>query len=448
MAKPKTKFVCENCGHSEPKWVGKCPSCGEWNTFIEETVIESSFNAIKRSQSPIEQVNLKSVEVDEHNRQSTKFHEFDRVLGGGLVQNEVILISGEPGIGKSTLLLQTANNLAKDSDILYVSGEESAQQIALRASRLFGGLSKTNDISFISHGGLNAISDQILLTHPGIVIIDSIQTLFDEDVAGLPGGLAQVRACSSKLIQLAKQNNFILIIVGHINKDGRIAGPKVLEHLVDCVLQFEGQRDGEFRVLRSIKNRFGSTGEVGIFVMIENGLQDLSKENSMFSSTNTSKEQGVAKTLVIEGSRPLIVDIQALASKTVFPYPKRVSEGVSMSKLQVLSAIIGQIKGINILDLDVYIKTSSGYSLKNYSYADLGVIAAMYSSIKNTQLDQQLIFLGEVTLNGNIHVPANYQKYIKEIARLFPKSTIVGPKYKHNRFISLQNIKELPNILK
>ena len=448
MAKSKTKFVCENCGHSEPKWVGKCPSCGEWNTYIEETVIQSSVNAIKGSQSPIQQVNLRSVEIDEQDRQTTQFHEFDRVLGGGFVNNEVVLISGEPGIGKSTLLLQTANNLAKNSDILYVSGEESAQQIALRASRLFGGLDKTNDISFISHGGLNAIADQILSSKPDIVIIDSIQTLFDEDVSGLPGGLAQVRACSSKLIQLAKQNNFILVIVGHINKDGRIAGPKVLEHLVDCVLQFEGQKEGEFRVLRSIKNRFGSTGEVGIFVMVENGLQDLSKDNSMFSSTNAKKEVGVAKTLVIEGSRPLIVDIQALASKTVFPYPKRVSEGVSLAKLQVLSAIIGQIKGINILDLDIYIKTSSGYSLKNYSYGDLGTIAAMYSSIKNIELDQQLIFLGEVTLNGNIHVPTNYQKYIKEIARLFPKSTIVGPRYEHKRFVPLSNIRDLPNILK
>ncbi len=449
MAKSKTTFVCENCGHHEPKWTGRCLSCGEWNTFVEEEIAAKSSQIISTiSGSDIEVVKLSDVDIKEIKRTDTGFYEFNRVLGGGLVEDEVLLISGDPGIGKSTLLLQTANNLAKNNRILYVSGEESAKQIALRADRLFEGQQKeTANISFLGNGEINKILSAIRKDKPQIVIIDSIQTIFDETVSGLPGGLAQVRASSSKLIYAAKSEGFILIIVGHINKDGRIAGPKVLEHLVDCVLQFEGERGGEFRVLRGSKNRFGSTGEVGIFVMGESGLNDLTKENSLFSSNSEDKEVGVAKTLIVEGSRPLVLDIQVLSSSTVYAYPKRVAEGASLSKIQVLSAIADQIKSIKTIDRDIYVKTSGGYSIKNYSYGDLGILAALISSSKNKPLDQSLIFIGEVTLNGRVHVPQNLTQYIKEVARLFPKSTIVGPNYKHKRFIPVQNISSIEKLI-
>ncbi len=448
MAKSKSQFICENCGHSEPKWTGKCASCGEWNTFVEKEIIKTSSEIFSEvSSSNIDLVKLSDIGTEKIERIDTGFYEFNRVLGGGLVEDEALLISGDPGIGKSTLLLQTAANLAKDNRILYVSGEESAKQVALRGERLFGKKERVENISFLGSGNITHISNAISNEKPRIVIIDSIQTIFDDNVTGLPGGLAQVRATSSNLIYKAKSEGFILVVVGHINKDGRIAGPKVLEHLVDCVLQFEGEKEGEFRVLRSAKNRFGSTGEVGIFVMGENGLNDLTKDNSLFSSSSLDKEQGVAKTLIVEGSRPLILDIQVLSSKSVYPYPKRVAEGLSMSKLQVLSAIADQLKSTKTIDRDIYVKTSGGYSIKNYSYADLGILAALISSSKSKELDQNLIFMGEVTLNGRVHVPKSLNQYIKEVARLFPKSTIVGPDYKHKRFLSVKNISELNKVI-
>jgi DNA repair protein RadA/Sms len=249
-------------------------------------------------------------------------------------------------------------------------------------------------------------------------------------------------------VYAAKQHNVVLIIVGHINKDGKIAGPKVLEHIVDCVLQFEGQKDNEFRVLRSIKNRFGPTGETGIFVMGSNGLQDLSEDDSLFSSTTEKSEKGVAKTLVIEGSRPLVLDIQALSSKTVFAYPKRVADGTSLSNLQVISAILQQHK-VNMTESDIYIKTSAGYSIKNYSYADLGIITALVSSANNLPISQSLIFVGETTLNGTFHVPKSFEGHINEISRLFPQSTLVGPmSAKKNKVVTVRNINDLLSFLK
>lgn len=448
MAKNKTSFECENCGHIEPKWTGKCPACNEWNTFVEKSIAKTSSKILTEFNSETVVQKLSSIDTEKIERTSTGFYEFDRVLGGGLVDDEVLLISGDPGIGKSTLLLQSANLLSKENKILYVSGEESGKQVALRADRLFGKDKKNlENISFLGSGNIAHILDAAEREGSEIVIIDSIQTIFDEEVSGLPGGLAQVRATSSKLIYQAKSRGLILIIVGHINKDGRIAGPKVLEHLVDCVLQFEGEKDGEFRVLRSQKNRFGSTGEVGIFIMGESGLSDLTKDNSLFSSSSEEKEVGVAKTLIVEGSRPLVLDIQALSSHSVFSYPKRVAEGVSMSKLQVLAAIAEQFKISKTIEKDIYIKTSGGYSTKNYSYADLGILAALVSSSSNKPLDQSLIFIGEVTLNGRVHVPKNLNSYIKEVARLFPKATIVGPDYKHKRFVAIKHISELKKLL-
>ena len=440
-----SKFICENCGYTESKWTGRCSACNEWNTFVEKEIAEESskiFSEVIES----ELVNLAEVNVDKESRLDTGFYELNRVLGGGLVNDQALLISGDPGVGKSTLLLQVVDKLLKNKRILYVSGEESASQIALRCKRVFNKKVTSKNFFFLGSGNVNKIFNVINKKKPEVVIIDSIQTIFDDQVAGLPGGLSQVRGTSSKLIYKAKSEGFIIIIIGHINKDGRIAGPKVLEHLVDCVLQFEGEKDGEFRVLRSHKNRFGSTGEVGIFVMGESGLSDLTKENSLFSSNKLGKELGVAKTLVIEGSRPLILDIQALSNKSVFAYPKRVAEGVKISKLQVLSAIANKLNGINTNDKDIYLKTSSGYSIKNYSYSDLGILAALISSINLKALDQSLIFIGEVTLNGGIHVPKSLFKHIKETARLFPASKIIGPNFKSKNFIPIKNITELMSI--
>lgn len=425
MAKSKTSFICENCGHQEPRWTGKCPKCGEWNTFVEQAVMQTERKILKDSFiSNAKPAKLSEILSEKEQRISTKSFEFDRVLGGGLVSEEVVLLSGEPGVGKSTLLMQTVINLAQEKRILYVSGEESASQVAGRARRI-ASKEKLDAVTLLSTGSLQQILHTLEQEKPEVIVLDSIQTVYDEESTGMPGGLTQVRSCATKLIHHAKQSGTILLIVGHINKEGKIAGPKVLEHLVDCVLQFEGDTNS-YRVLRALKNRFGPTGEVGIFSMEVNGLADLDlNQSNIFSSQDTEKEIGTAKTLVIEGDRPILLDIQALASKTVYPYPKRVAEGLSTARMQLLAAIIDNFKLGELANQDMYIKTSGNYQLREYAYSDLAVVYALLSASNQKPLRTNILFLGEIGLNGRITLPVNLSKYLAEIRRVHTKYTIV-----------------------
>jgi DNA repair protein RadA/Sms len=441
MAKSKTIFVCENCGSQQPKWAGRCPSCGEWGSLVEEQILKTESKALRGVDVDHSVKRFSEIDTSSFQRISSGFIELDRVLGDGFVEDEVVLITGEPGVGKSTLLMQIARNLAKDLNILYVSGEESASQVAMRAKRLFGESYKNINMDFLGSGSLNAIENAIKKYESKIVIVDSIQTIYDDDLDSLPGGLAQVKAVSSKLVYKAKSQGFILIIVGHINKDGKVAGPKVLEHLVDCVLQFEGQENGQFRILRSLKNRFGSTGEVGIFQMGSEGLGDMDHTESFLTSSALESQIGVAKSIIVEGNRPLVLDIKTLASKSVFPYPKRVAEGVPLNRLQVICAIIENLKLVKFQEDDVYLKTAQAYKLGNYSFVDLSIAISLVSSRKNLSVDPNYIFIGEITLNGSISLPNHYVQFIKEIHRILPNAKIItsadfaSSNFKSSKFI-------------
>ncbi len=425
MAKPKTLYTCQSCGHSESKWVGKCTVCGEWNTFVEETLTPNEsllISAIPKGDSVAK--NLSEITADEPRRISTKLKELDRVLGGGIVEDEVLLLSGEPGVGKSTLLMQLAHELSSVKRILYVSAEESARQVAIRSRRLASSADKKN-LLFLGTGALSQIEKNIKTNNPEIVIIDSIQTIFDESLSTLPGGVSQVRSCAAKLTYLAKTQGFIILFIGHINKDGKIAGPKVLEHMVDCVLQLEGHSQHEYRILRALKNRFGSAGEVGLFTMQSTGLEDINYADQFLSMSSEKMETGTARALIVEGSRPLILDIQSLSSTSVFPFPKRVSEGISISRLQVLAAIVENAGIVKLASKDLYVRTSGAYSVKDYTCSDLAVIASIYSAAKKKPINQSLVFVGEVTLNGQVYCPQYMLRYVREITKISRSDIIV-----------------------
>jgi DNA repair protein RadA/Sms len=452
-AKNTKRYVCQNCGHTESKWTGKCTVCGEWNSFVEEELLESESKIIDIV-GETKYKKLTEIEIAEENRYKTGFNEFDRVLGGGIVDDEVILLSGDPGIGKSTLLLQLASNLSEKFNVLYVSGEESAKQVGLRAKRLLPSEKSKTNVNFLSNSNIDVINQNIKTSKSNLVIIDSIQTLYDPSARGIPGGLSQVKTCSAKMTFAAKQEGFILIIIGHVNKEGDIAGPKVLEHLVDCVIQIEGHKNTDYRVLRSLKNRFGSTGEVGIMQMVETGLEDMDYAKNFLNVSDSTEEIGIAKTFVVEGSRPILLDIQALVNNTVFAYPKRVAEGVSTNRLQVISAIVESSKISALSGSDIYLRTSGGYSIKDYSYSDLAMVASLVSGYKSQPIKSNLIFIGEVSFSGKVSLPQYMNKYLSEIQRTFPESYIVtnmkhiDPKLvKKLKVQNISSIKELKEVL-
>ncbi len=452
MGKNSKSFSCSNCGHKEPKWTGKCSVCGEWNTFLEEDVSEYESKIISSIDKEISKlIRLKDISLDSKSRISSGLEEFDRVLGQGFVEDEVVLLSGEPGVGKSTLLIQVLHNVSKKGKALYFSGEESDSQVARRASRILEDEFKESEIFFSATSNLNRILKTIDENKPEIVVVDSIQTIYDPDVESLPGGMAQVRTCSSKLIYHAKTKGYILVLVGQINKEGKVAGPKVLEHLVDCVISFEGHKQNDIRVLRPLKNRFGSVDEVGIIEMTAQGFKDLNINSNTFGISTEEKEIGLANTIIIEGSRPLLVSIQSLVNKTVFPFPKRVGEGVGISKIQLITAIINKTKLANINDSDVYVMTAGGYNIKSQTNADLATVASILSSHKNSPLAQNLILFGEVGLNGKVYISQKSLKFIDEITRIFPNYTVVMPKIdgykKAKNLLPVENLYQLKSIL-
>ena len=420
-AKAKTMFVCTSCGLEHPKWAGKCTGCGEWNTLEEITITPASTKnfatipAISTGRgnpslaTPINKIDI----VDEH-RFNTGIGELNRVLGGGIVKGSVVLLSGDPGIGKSTILLQVSGNIAKERSVLYVTGEESANQLKLRAKRL----GVNNDTLFVlSQTDVLSICDTISETKPDVVIIDSIQTMNLEGVNSSSGSITQVRECTSMLLRVAKSLDIPIIIVGHINKGGDIAGPKVMEHIVDTVLYFEGDRINSYRILRAIKNRFGSTNEIGVFEMLENGLTEVENPSAMLLSGRISGVSGSSVSCVMEGSRPIFAEVQGLVTPTGFGNPRRMSTGFDYNRMNLLLAVLEKRCGMFFSNLDTYLNVVGGLKLDETA-ADLAVIFSLVSGLKEVPLADDIVFFGEVGLSGEIRSVPRAVLRVMEAERL------------------------------
>ena len=421
MAKNKTVFVCSGCGYESPKWMGKCPACNEWNSFYEEKIVSnSSLNSSKKKEisKPIE---LNKIEGKTESKISTGFNELDRVLGGGLVNGSLILLGGEPGIGKSTLILQICNKIKTDGKVLYISGEESGEQIKLRADRL--GV-KNDNLLFLSETNIENIEENILSINPKLVIIDSIQTMYSEDITSAPGSVSQVREITAKIMRTCKENAITTILIGHVTKDGNIAGPRVLEHMVDTVLYLEGERYFSYRMLRGVKNRFGSTNEIGMFEMAAEGLEEITDPSKVLISEREENPSGSVIIATMEGTRPLLVEFQALTTPTVFGMPRRTANGIDYNRLSVLLAVLEKKVGLNLGNQDVYLNVVSGLRI-NEPAIDLGIIAATVSSFKNLPIDTKTVVLGEVGLTGEIRSVNLIDKRLKEAEKLGFKRCII-----------------------
>ena len=434
MAKTKTLYTCTECGGQSPKWQGQCPACNAWNTLVE-TIAESAkprYQALAAS-SAVQM--LGEVEGAEASRIPTTLGELDRVLGGGLVAGGVVLIGGDPGIGKSTLLLQALAVLSQSLPTLYVSGEESAQQLALRARRLQ--LPEAH-LPVLPEIRLEAILSHLASIKPAIAVIDSIQTVYSETLTSAPGSVAQVRECAAQLTRYAKQSGCAILLVGHVTKEGAIAGPRVLEHIVDTVLYFEGDTGSSFRLVRAIKNRFGAVNEIGVFAMTEKGLKGVSNPSAIFLSHHGAPVPGSCVLVTQEGTRPLLVEIQALVDSSQSPNPRRLSVGLEQNRLAMLLAVLHRHAGIACMDQDVFVNAVGGVKISEPA-ADLAVLAAIVSSLRSQPLPDKLVMFGEVGLAGEIRPVQRGQERLKEAAKLGftqaivpaanqPKQTIPGMK--------------------
>lgn len=429
MAKIKTSYICSECGFESPKWYGKCPSCGEWNTLNEELNSQQTKNSLSNSFSTVNQVlALDDICGENDERIPTKIEEFDRVLGGGIVKGSLVLLSGDPGIGKSTILLQICQNLgSKGQKILYVSGEESANQIKLRAVRI--GVT-TNNLFILSQTDLATIVECIKTEKPDIVIIDSIQTMVYEQVNSSAGSITQVRECTNVFMHTAKGLGIPIFIVGHVNKDGAIAGPKVLEHIVDTVLYFEGERNYSYRILRGVKNRFGSTNEIGVFEMTADGLKEVLNPSLMMISGRPKNTSGTCVACVMEGTRPILAEVQGLVCATGFGTPRRMSTGFDYNRMSMLLAVLEKRAGYFFNNMDAYVNVVGGLKLDEPA-ADLTVALALVSSLKDKAVDDKTIAFGEVGLAGEIRAVNNCEQRIAEAKRLgFERCIIPFHNYK------------------
>lgn len=423
MAKDKKIFVCSSCGNENPTWAGKCPNCGEWNT-LEETVISGINTKLKKTNKfgEFKTTNILSASKNIEQRIKTNISDVDITLGGGLVKGSVVLLAGEPGIGKSTLLLQLASSASVNEEVLYVSAEESTHQVALRANRL-----KINSKNLLLSENRSAedICSEIASKKYSIAIIDSIQTVFSESVSSNPGSISQINGCSHLLIEAAKRSNTCLIIVGHVTKEGNIAGPKLLEHLVDVVLQLEGYKHGLFKVLRCNKNRFGSISEVALLEMKDNGLNEVKNPSKSLLDERKITDGSVVYA-AMEGSRPVLVEIQALVNKTTFGYPKRTASGIDINRLNLLVAVIEKRTKLNLSDKDIYINVVGGLKLTENA-SDLAICMAIGSAAKGLKLSKNAAVFGEVGLSGEIRYVQNIEKRCKESAKMGFEMSI-GPK--------------------
>ena len=417
MAKEKTVYVCSNCGQESPKWVGKCPSCGQWNTFVEETVrkepAQNRLTPAGMERAKAKPMTLDEIQAGEEPRTDLHDQELNRVLGGGLVQGSLVLIGGEPGIGKSTLVLQTMLRIP-DKRILYVSGEESARQLKLRADRL---AHTSNDCLIVCETSLEQIYVHIKNTRPDIVVIDSIQTISTESLDSSPGSVAQVRECAASILRFAKETHTAVLLIGHINKEGSIAGPKVLEHIVDTVLQFEGDQHYMYRILRSIKNRFGSTAELGIYEMRQDGLRQVSNPSELLLSQDHEGMSGVAIASAIEGVRPFLIETQALVSSAVYGNPQRSATGFDLRRMNMLLAVLEKRVGFKLGQKDVFLNIAGGLKV-NDPAIDLAVISAILSSNMDIAIEPEVCMAGEVGLSGEIRPVNRIEQRIGEAEKL------------------------------
>ena len=437
--KKKIVYVCKNCDYQTSQWLGRCPECGSWNTLVEETFDASPADEgdkksarrslLTRSADESEPVLLSSRDLPDYIRSSTGMAEFDRALGGGLVEGSAVLLSGEPGIGKSTLLLQVCASLADEKKVLYVSGEESAAQISMRAKRL--GI-KTEGLWLLTETDAEKVLKKAEKLSPDVIVVDSIQTMYHSESSTIPGSVTQIRESAAMFINKAKTDGASVLLVGHVNKEGGIAGPKILEHMVDTVLYFEGERHQNFRIVRAIKNRFGSTSEIGVFEMTDRGLREVGNPSEMLIADRPKNVSGNCAVCVMEGTRPLIAEIQALTTPTVFPSPRRMSSGIDYSRLSLIIAVTEKRLGLRFSNSDVYINVIGGMRIEETA-SDAAVVLALISSIRDIPVPDDLIAFGEIGLSGEVRAVSRVEQRVSEAVRLgFTK--IAVPKRCADRF--------------
>ncbi|GLI51613.1 DNA repair protein RadA [Tepidanaerobacter syntrophicus] len=409
--KEKKRFICQQCGAVLPKWMGKCPECNSWNSIVEEMIVSPAGSTHRTYKQP---VSLNDIVYSEEERILTSIGELDRVLGGGIVPGSLILVGGDPGIGKSTLMLQICGNLSKNRKVLYISGEESEKQIKLRADRL--GIN--NDAMYVmAENNMDEIEAAISEIKPDIAIIDSIQTVYFPQISSGPGSVSQIREATVKCLRLAKETGSAIFIVGHVTKEGSLAGPKLLEHMVDCVLYFEGERYYSYRLLRAVKNRFGSTNEIGIFEMRDKGLAEVDSPSKYLLSGKPNGTPGSAVVCILEGTRPLLVEVQALVSKSGFTLPRRQTSGIDYNRAVLLTAVLEKKLGFILAQQDIFVNVAGGIKI-NEPGADLAIVLAIASSFKNRPVAENTVIIGEVGLAGEVRAVNHMEKRIKEAAKL------------------------------
>lgn len=441
MAKIKTKYVCQNCGYETAKWLGKCPECTKWNTFVEEiddkSVKKEIFIVDKSSSKP---VTINSIRSKGEERFSTCINELDRVLGGGVVKGSLVLVGGDPGIGKSTMLIQVSSNVAESGKkVLYITGEESESQIKMRAQRL--GIN-SNNLYIFAENNLSLIEAQLDKIDPEMIILDSIQTVYNPEIASAPGTVSQIKEGTSKFMKIAKKMGISTFLVGHVTKEGSLAGPKLLEHMVDTVLYFEGERYNTYRLVRAVKNRFGSTNELGVFEMRDTGLEELENPSKVLISEKPKDVSGSVIISTVEGTRPMLIELQALVSPTSFGIPKRTSTGVDYNRVAMLLAVLEKRVGLQIQNQDVYLNIVGGIKINEPSI-DLGIAIAVASSFKNIAIDENIAVTGEVGLTGEIRAVSFIEKRIAECKKLGFKQIVI-PKSNYELVKDTKGIKILP----
>lgn len=420
MNKTITKFVCIECGTETLKWMGKCPGCGKWNTLQEETVNKQRVVSNSPGAAAVPLSHISDTDIF---RVTTGINELDRVLGGGIVPGSLVLLGGDPGIGKSTLLLQVAERIAQTGQkVLYLSGEESFKQIRLRANRL---LINSNNIYLLNEPNLELLDNYLKEIDPGFIIIDSIQTVYLESLSSIPGSVGQLRECTARLMNIAKKTDKAFFLVGHVTKDGALAGPKVLEHMVDVVVYFEGDKNFSYRILRGVKNRFGSTNEIGLLEMSGQGLKEVTDPSYIFLSHDISGS-GIAISVSFEGSRPLLIEVQALAAASGPGYARRMASGIDQNRLSLIIAVLEKIKGYNLASYDVFLKVTGGVFIRDPSI-DLAIGAAILSSFRDKPLPSDMVFIGEISLSGQIRSVPFLEQRLKEAQKMGFRSAVVPP---------------------
>ncbi len=439
MAKIKSQFICSACGAAFERWQGKCSNCGEWNTLTETQVAKSRSNTVQHT---VKAQSIKHAKEENLLRLASGISEFDRVVGSGIVPGSLVLVGGDPGIGKSTLILQISGRIADKAKVLYISGEESVRQVGMRASRL----QITSEMLYlISETNVETIIAEIKAEKPKVAVVDSIQTIYSEDIPGNAGSVSQVSVCAQKLMETAKSEHIAIIIIGHVTKEGNLAGPRLLEHLVDVVLYLEGNRYGGFRILRGMKNRFGSTNETGIYEMAKDGMREVENPSKILLSEREESASGTVIFPTMEGTRPLLVEIQALTSITNFGYPKRTASGMDLNRLQLLIAVLTKRAGLNLTNQDVFINIVGGLNIREPAL-DLAVALAVASAYKNKPVKKDMAVFGEIGLAGEVRNVDNIEARIKEVAKLGFKAVIIPKNTKLTsnkiKIIKAANVKE------